>query len=252
MKAAGRGLAFAIGACVVFALLVAALSLLPEFGNYPGPYGDLVMSRVEGERHTGQGVAAVTFDYRGADTMGEEFILFSAVAGVVMLLRRKLEEHEEKAKESGGEERLSPGPAVVTLGTVLFPVGLVYGVAMVLHGHLTPGGGFQGGVLCASAFLFAFLTGELEDLERLTPEGSADLAEACGAAAFVVTGLAGLAAGGSFLFNFLPLGETGKLLSAGFLPLLNVVVGLEVCGGFLLILTAFLRQTLEIRRRSGP
>jgi len=245
-----RHILFLVGACATAVVLVAGLRGLPPFGEYPGPYGDVVMARVVQERHTEQAVAAVTFDYRGVDTMGEELMLFAAVAGVVMLLRRK--KGEKETESSDGEDHAAappPSAAVVMLGTILFPVGLVAGAAMVLHGHLTPGGGFQGGVLSATAFLFVYLTGEIEDFERFAPDGTLDLVEATGAAGYVIAGLSGLIGAAVFLQNFLPLGEKGKLLSAGLIPLLNVVVGVEVTAGIMLILAAFLRQALEIRRK---
>ena len=68
------------------------------------------------------------------------------------------------------------------------------------------------------------------------------LADAGGAAGFVLVGLGGLIAGSEFLYNFLPLGEPGTLLSAGMLPLLNISVGLEVAGAFVLLISEFLDQ----------
>ncbi len=62
-------------AAVCFALLfLRSASDLPKFGEYKGPYGDIINARVESERHTPQSVAAITFDYRGFDTLCEEFI----------------------------------------------------------------------------------------------------------------------------------------------------------------------------------
>jgi multicomponent Na+:H+ antiporter subunit B len=75
-----------------------------------------------------------------------------------------------------------------------------------------------------------------------------DLSESTGAAGYVAVGLLGLAAGAAFLENVLPLGRPGALLSAGTIPLINVSVGLEVAGGFVLLLSEFLEQTLVVRR----
>src|SRR5438309_2937675 len=69
------------------ALFAWAVAGLPHFGDYRGPYGYVLNRVVVPERHTTNVVSATTFDVRGFDTMGEEFILFAAVMGVVLLLR---------------------------------------------------------------------------------------------------------------------------------------------------------------------
>jgi multicomponent Na+:H+ antiporter subunit B len=86
-------------------------------------------------------------------------------------------------------------------------------------------------------------------LRRVSPQALTDAAEAAGAGGYVAVGLLGLAVGGAFLLNVLPLGTPGKLLSAGTVPLINLLVGLEVAAGFVLLLSEFLEQTLIIRGR---
>ena len=71
--------------------------------------------------------------------------------------------------------------------------------------------------------------------------------EAVGAGAYALIGVATMLAGGAFLQNLLPLGQTGKLFSAGTVPVINFAVGLEVAGGFILMFTEFLKET---RKRS--
>src|SRR3954466_7632374 len=68
-------------------LLLWGFSGLPAFGHYHGEYGHLINTIAVPQRHTANAVTAVVFDYRGVDTLGEEFILFAAVSGVVLLLR---------------------------------------------------------------------------------------------------------------------------------------------------------------------
>lgn len=241
---------FVIPALVVGVILLVALAGLPSFGNYRGPYGDQINERVEKERHTPQSVAAVTFDYRGFDTMGEEFILFAAVAGVLLLMRKQKGERLARPQDIAADRHKPPGNEGLQLaGNLLFPFAFVLGIYVIFHGHLSPGGGFQGGVLTATAFLFIYLAGEFEYLRRFTPQRLLDTLEAIGAAGFVLLGAAGLLAGRTFLAVILPLGSEGKLLSAGNLPLLNCLVGLEVASAFLLLLSAFLEQALSVRRR---
>jgi multicomponent Na+:H+ antiporter subunit B len=137
--------------------------------------------------------------------------------------------------------------AVRVVGLAFLGPTVLFGIYVVAHGHLTPGGGFQGGVILASAALLVYLSGEYVTLRRVRPESVLDLSESAGAAGYVVIGLAGLVTGGVFLANTLPLGQPGTLLSAGMIPLINASVGLEVAGGFTLLLSEFLEQTVAMR-----
>jgi multicomponent Na+:H+ antiporter subunit B len=240
---------FLVAAAVVGALLLWGLTGLPDYGIYVGPYGDVLNQVAVAERKATNVVASVTFDYRGVDTMGEEFILFAAVVGVAILLRAQRDEREEPPDEDAAD-RHAPGTsnAVRVVGLALVGPVVLYGLYLVAHGHLTPGGGFQGGVVLATAALLVYLSGEYVTLRRVSPELVTDLAESTGAAGYVVIGLFGVAAGAAFLTNVLPLGQPGALLSAGTIPLINMAVGLEVAGGFMLLLSEFLEQTLVIRR----
>jgi multicomponent Na+:H+ antiporter subunit B len=240
---------FLVAAAVAGALLVWGLSGLPDYGIYQGPYGDVLNAVAVGERHATNVVAAVTFDYRGVDTMGEEYILFAAVIGVAILLRAQRGEREEAPDEDAADRR-APGTsnAVRVLGLALLGPVVLFGIYVVAHGHLSPGGGFQGGVVLATGALLVYLSGEYVTLRRVRPEALLDLAESSGAAGYVAVGLLGLAAGVTFLENVLPLGQAGTLLSSGMIPLINLAVGLEVAAGFVLLLSEFLEQTLVVRR----
>jgi len=242
---------FLVAAAGFAALMLWGLSGLPPFGEYRGPYGDVLNAVAVGERRATNVVAAVTFDYRGVDTMGEEFILFAAVIGTAILLRAQRDEEEQDPSETV-EGRSAPptSSAVRVLGLALLGPIVLFGIYVVAHGHLSPGGGFQGGVVLATGALLVFLSGEYVTLRRVEPADLIDAAESAGAAGYVVIGLAGLLAGGAFLDNLLPLGEPGALVSAGTMPLINLAVGLEVAGGFVLLLTEFLEQTLVLRRRT--
>ena len=240
---------FLAAAVVAGAFLLWGLTGLPDYGVYNGPYGDVLNRVAVAERKATNVVASVTFDYRGVDTMGEEYILFAAVLGVAILLRAQRDEHEE-APDEDAADRHAPATsnAVRIIGLTLVGPVVLYGVYLVAHGHLTPGGGFQGGVVLATAALLVYLSGEYVTLRRVSPELVTDAAEAVGAAGYVAVGLLGVAAGTAFLANVLPLGHPGQLLSAGTILPINAAVGLEVAGGFVLLLSEFLEQALVIRR----
>jgi multicomponent Na+:H+ antiporter subunit B len=221
---------------------------LPDFGHYVGPYGDILNTVAVPERHITGVVTAVNFDYRGFDTLGEEFILFAAVVGVAILLRAQRDEEEREPIEFAyGRSAPRTSDAVRGLAIGLVGPTVVTGVYVVVHGHLTPGGGFQGGVVLATGLLLVYLAGEYSFLRRAAPMSLVEVSEAVGAGGFALLGFAGLLAGAAYLENVLPLGEIGALNSAGTVPLINISVGLEVAAGFVLILVEFLEQTLMVR-----
>ena len=242
---------FASGA-LFFALLAWGMRDLPPFGHYRGPYGDVINQTTVYERHITDAITAVNFDFRGFDTLGEESILFMSVIGVGLLLRK-----QEKEENDGGEEQdeieehrapdASDAVKVITLGLV-GPL-VVFGLYIVAHGQITPGGGFQGGVILATAPLLVYLAGDLKTFKRITSHFAVELAEAAGIFGFVVVGLLGVMTGNEFLRIELPYGQTATIFSGGTVPLLNLATGLAVAGGFISAIYAFLEQTIEMRMK---
>lgn len=231
------------------AFFVWGLAGLPDFGHYHGVYGQVLNTVSVPERNITDVVTAVNFDYRGVDTMGEEFILFASVISVALLLREQRGEVEQRDPRDARTGR----PAEVTdavrvLGLGLIAPTVVFGIYVVAHGHLTPGGGFQGGVVLASALLLVYLAGDYRWVQELRRIPWVDAAEAVGAGGYVLIGLAGMVFGAAFLDNVLPHGTLGQLNSGGVVPLINFAVGLEVAGGFVLLLTEFFEQSLILRR----
>jgi multicomponent Na+:H+ antiporter subunit B len=253
MTPRARRVAFLVAAPVLGALLLWGLTGLPRFGADLRGYAALLNRTAVPERRATNVVGSVTFDYRGVDTMGEEFILFAAVIGVAILLRamRGETEHEPEEQVSGREVPVTSNAVRVIGLTFLGPI-VLFGIYVTTHGHLTPGGGFQGGVVLATGALLVYLSGEYVTLRRVRPETQLDLAESTGAGAYVAVGLAGLITGGVFLANTLPLGVPGTLVSGGMLPLINLAVGLEVAAGLTLLLSEFLEQTLVLSNTGGP
>jgi multicomponent Na+:H+ antiporter subunit B len=223
---------------------------LPRFGTFAGAYSRLLNATAVSERAATNVVASITFDYRGFDTMGEEFILFAAVVGVAILLRAQRDEEEGQPEEEvTGRHAPATSNAVRAVGLAMVGPIVVFGIYVVAHGHLTPGGGFQGGVVLATGALLVYLSGEYVTLRLVRPEHLIDAAESTGAGGYVVIGLLGLVVGTSFLDNFLPLGQPGALLSSGTIVPINVAIGLEVAGGFVLLTSEFLEQTLVVHQR---
>jgi multicomponent Na+:H+ antiporter subunit B len=226
-------------------LLVDGLGGLPGFGHYPGPYGLVLNGVGVSQRHATNLVTAVNFDYRAFDTLGEEFILFTATTAVILILRHMRGEHERPAPETARRENGSE--ALRALALALVPTFIVLGGYVVAHGAITPGGGFQGGVVLACAAFVVFLAGEVVAMKRVAPEKLLEAAEAAGAAGFALIGIGGLIFADVFFENFLELGKPGSLNSSGTMVLVSISIGVEVAGAFLLVWTEFLDQAVLVR-----
>jgi multicomponent Na+:H+ antiporter subunit B len=227
------------------ALLVWGVGGLPDYGHPRGPYADLAPKIMLDERHVTNAVTGVTFDLRGFDTLGEELILFVAALGAAVLLRAQRSE-EESAQAVEAEERRRPqtSSALRALGAVLVGPVLLLGVYAVVHGALTPGGGFQGGVLLAGALLLVYAAGQVAAVQRVRPVSLVEVADAVGAASYVLIAVAGLVFGVAAMDNVLPFGTAGSLLSGGIVPVLSVAVGVEVTAAVTLILSELVDQML--------
>src|SRR6266536_2690603 len=200
----------AVGLAGLAVLLAWGIAGLEPFGHYPGPYGTILNAVEPQERHAANVVAAVVFDYRGVDTLGEELILFCAVMGLAFLLRENREENTRSVRDRASSD------AVRAVGIVAVPVVVLLAV-------------------------------DWRAMRRAGPLRLVDVAEAGGAAGFVVVGFATLIAGGAFLENLLPLGTFGKLTSGGPIPVANWCVGLEVSAAFVLIFLEFLEEIMAER-----
>jgi len=133
---------------------------------------------------------------------------------------------------------------VRTISRLLFPFMVLFGVCVVLHGHLTPGGGFQGGVIIAASFVMLWLAYSLEQSPIEFKLFRTEVLEAIGGLTLATVGLIGLVMGvGKFFGHVLPLGILGNLLSGGDLPLLNIGVSIEVAASIVLVFYAMLRKT---------
>ena len=251
MKPRARFLVFAVGALGVAALLAWGVRGMPKFGHYRGPYGIILQHEAVPQRHATNVVNSIVFDYRGFDTIGEEFILFAAVIGVTLLLRVQREEHEESALGQAEDRRLRrTSDAVRVASLFLIAPTVALGMYTVIQGHLTPGGGFQGGMVLAAAPLLVYLAGRYLVFRSISPFALLDFGEGLGAGGFVAIGLVGLVSASAFLQNVWPLGQVRSVFSGGMLPVINLAVGLEVAAGLVLVVWEFLEQTLLLRGSS--
>jgi len=218
-----------------------------------------------GQMETGSNniVTSVVFDYRAFDTLGEAAVLFIVVTGISMLLYGLIKPGKTPDQELLGSDGVpSDKSRIVTIGALLlFPVIIAFGAYIIIHGHLSPGGGFQGGAIMATgtALLLAssYMTKKLYQTYKTFA-----FFESFGLTLFIGLGFAGI--GGSFLYNFLANGDplffgriielgpnAGFLNSAGILPLLSLAVGIEVFSGISIILILLNRALYLIKSQKS-
>jgi len=198
---------------LAFLLLVIAAQL--GFGSPGMAISQPILDQAPGEVGAANIVTAILLGYRGIDTLGELSILFAAAtaAGLVLGHRRP-------------EARRDPEAGFILRAgaDLLFPLLLVVGLYIIVHGHLTPGGGFQGGVILAAAFFVTLLARPARGFSH----AGISLIEGLAGAGFILLGLWALYAEGDFLKPLFGTGVMGELISAGSLPLLSMAVGLKV------------------------
>jgi multicomponent Na+:H+ antiporter subunit B len=177
-------------------------------------------------------VTAVVVTYRGLDTLGEVTVLFISAAGVGLLLRRtRRNQDDDKGLEQGDREEETavvhkPASEIVETATeLLLPMVILFGVYVFMNGHLSPGGGFQGGAIIASGTMFLLLALPESHISRLMIA----ITESMSGFIYVVIGVLGVVLAGGFLDNrIMDLGTYGSLFSAGAIPLIYIFVGLKV------------------------
>ncbi len=173
----------------------------------------------EGVNDTGASnlVTAIVVNYRGFDTFGEVTVLFVAATGIGAVLYNRSKPVRKRSKTEASL-------IVRTSSKILFPMMILFGTYIFIHGHLTPGGGFQGGAIIATGFVFKYIADTRYEINH---RGFTALESVAGMT-FATVGILGLIIAGYFLFNFLPNGTPGDLISAGVIPIIYIAIGLKV------------------------
>ena len=211
-------------------------ALMPEYQGLDVGISDYIIN--SGLQDTGSLnlITAVLYDYRAFDSLGESTVIFGAVSGIVLILSRKMLPVSSKGLSFIVKRSLG----------IMTPFIALFGFYVITHGHLTPGGGFQGGVILAAiSIIFSIVYGSAFDYRRYSPQTKTAL-ETGGALTFLGLGLAGIVMEGAFLHNlgFLT-AETGTLISAGSIPYVNLGVGFKVGAGLAIIFYSMIQKTFE-------
>lgn len=137
---------------------------------------------------------------------------------------------------------------VRTCADLMYPFVVIFGWYVIMHGHLTPGGGFQGGAVVATGAALVIVAYSYQEITSMLKKAVLMVQESTGLLLFIGAGLGGMVLGFPFFFNWLansgslfgmsvPYGPNpGELNTAGFLPLMNIAVGIEVWGGLTLVI----------------
>ena len=187
-------------------------------GGAPMLAGSAILDRAADELGAANFVTSVVLGYRAIDTLGEIAILFTAASATSLVLTSIGQPKKHKKDAYHGGLILQHSSAL------FFPLLLVLGLYIILHGHLTPGGGFQGGVILAAAFFLPLLAVPGRGVNH---HGIA-MVEGFSGAVFIIIGIIALLQGKAFLQPLFEVGQMGSLLSGSSLPLLYIALGLKV------------------------
>ena len=208
---------YIVGMVIVLALAAVLITAMPQ-QQIPEELQTVGLHYAEnGVAETGSVnlVTAVVVAYRGLDTLGEVVVLFSASTAVVLIL--------SLIPMSGKASAASP---VVQVTARVMPGAIaLFGVYVITHGHLSPGGGFPGGAIVASGFLLVLLgSNSLPGTSRLLTA-----VESLAGLSFGLLGFWGIYSLGQFLNNnVIPEGTPGQVISAGIIPFISLAIGAKV------------------------
>ena len=220
-------LAVILCAVMIFFLFDTVLHL-PSFGAADAPAHNEVMERYvsEGLNETGAVniVAGVILDYRAFDTLGESHVLFTAATAVFILMLLAGDTAEPES------ERLLMQRDTVVRNTakVSAPVILLFGIYVILNGHLGPGGGFSGGAIIGGGLILYAIAYGFSPLERIINEKTYKIVVLCALCFYSLSKCYSFFCGANGLETIFTTGTPGAILSAGLILPLNCAVGIVV------------------------
>jgi multicomponent Na+:H+ antiporter subunit B len=236
----------------VFAALTVVLFAI-VFWRLVGGYAELQALRPLAEYYVVRGplelgapniVTGILITYRGFDTLGEVAVLFMVAASVGVLLKEESNAATgaatgaatAAATDETTPARRPAGEIVHTGKQLLLPMIFTFGGYVIVNGHLSAGGGFQGGAIVASAVMLMLLArpGSTLNVALLS------VIESFAGVIYVCIGILGLVLAGGFLDpRFLPRGEFGAFFSAGAIPLISALLGIKVGAELSVIIDRF-------------
>lgn len=226
---------FAVFFCVLLvAMLLVAVSWLPTFGEADRPVNNEVSARYieNGLQETGAVniVTGMILDYRAFDTLGESHVLFIATCTVLILLRL---DRKEDIEEFESNDRLyEPKNDIIlqTVAKILVPPIMIFGIYIILAGHLGPGGGFSGGAVIGAGLILYLNAFGFAKTEKFFTAKTYRRMSFCALACYSLAKSYSFFTGANHIESIIPLGTPGALLSSGLILILNICVGVVVAG----------------------
>ena len=227
---------------LVFCILLVSMLLigvadLPPFGDADNPVNNEVAQRYieRGLQETGAVniVTGMILDYRAFDTLGESHVLFIATCTVLILLRadRKKGKNSEEEMESN-DRAYEPKNDVIlqTAARLLVPFIVIFGIYIILCGHLGPGGGFSGGAVIGAGLILYVSAFGFAKTERFFTATTYKWMSFGALACYCLSKTYSFYTGANHIESIIPLGTPGAILSSGLILLLNICVGVVVAG----------------------
>ena len=220
---------------MLIGVMLLTVSHLPPNGDPGNPANNEVPKRYieNGLQETGAVniVTGMILDYRAFDTFGESNVLFIATITVLILLRKNKKMHNANdAKEDTNDEKYEPKSDSIlrTVTKVLVPVIFVFGLYVILNGHLGPGGGFSGGAIMGAGLILYCMTFGFEKMERFFTEKTYKWISFTALTVYCLSKAYSFYTGANGLHSHIPLGTPGAILSSGLIFVLNICVGMVV------------------------
>ncbi|MCD8369924.1 MAG: hypothetical protein LUC94_06295 [Clostridiales bacterium] len=225
---------FSVLFCLLLVLaLLTAVSWLPAVGAKERPVNNEVAARYieNGLQETGAVniVTGMILDYRAFDTLGESHVLFAATCTVLILLRR---DKKKRAREIESDRLYEPKNDVIlqTAARMLVPPIIIFGIYVILCGHLGPGGGFSGGAIIGAGLILYLCAFGFEKTERFFTAKTYRVTSFCALACYSLSKCYSFYTGANGIESAIPLGTPGAILSSGLIFVLNICVGVVVAG----------------------
>lgn len=226
--------------CVgIIALLLTTAANLPPYGNPDNPVNNEVSAHyiVQGMQETGAVniVAGMILDYRAFDTLGESNVLFIAAVTVLILLRlapsRDGKPTTEQLEAEADDRMYEPKHDMILQhqASLLVPLILLFGVYVVMNGHISPGGGFSGGAIMGAGLILYLNAFGFKKTERFFTFRTFQIVSLMALAFYACSKAYSFFTGANHLTSIFTPGTPGMLFSAGLIPYLNIAVGLVVC-----------------------
>ena len=232
-----RLLAVVVCFSIIWVLLQTA-SYLPPFGNPDNPVNNEVSQRYieKGMEETGAVniVAGMILDYRAFDTLGESNVLFIAACSVLILLRvsgSKDGKPSTEQLEAEADDRMYEPKNDAILqhaANFLVPLILMFGVYVILNGHISPGGGFSGGAIMGAGLMIYVTAFGFKDIRRFFTYKTYQRVVLCSLLTYAASKCYSFYTGANDIHSIIPLGTPGAILSSGLILVLNICVGLIV------------------------